>query len=248
MRGGSACGRAGVFFTPSAGSCPRCEPSQPPPPAPTPAGPPAPAPASAPGRSSAAAPPEPSPASCGSVDRCVRPPAACQRAAQTQHNTATHRTLNNWLQIVENGPLMAASEASSSSSVCSSPVELLGDLNILQRPLQQQRHQRPVQVPLTLQGLQGRMADQTVTHTLAEAPTLHWHALVCVILSRERGIRYLDQLWQKHLQLSVWNLPEVIHRSLPHCCIWETGKKRGVFKLSMYISLYVLHLFPLFCC
>lgn len=159
MRGGSACGRAGVFFTPSAGSCPRCEPSRPPPPAPTPAGPPAPAPASAPGRSSAAAPPAPSPASCGSVDRCARPPAACQRAAQTQHNTATHRTLNNWLQIVEDGPLAAAGEASSSSSssACSSPVELLGDLNILQRPLQQQRHQRPVQVPLTLQGLEGRI-------------------------------------------------------------------------------------------
>lgn len=234
MRGGSACGRAGVFFTPSAGSCPRCEPSRPPPPAPTPAGPPTRAPASAPGHSSAAAPPAPSPASCGSVDRCARPPAACQRAAQTQHNTATHRTLNNWLQIVENGPLAAAGEASSSSSsACSSPVELLGDLNILQRPLQQQRHQRPVQVPLTLQGLQGRTADQTVTHTLAEAPTLHWVALGCVILSRER-IRYLHQLWQKHLQLSVWNLPEVIHRSLPHCRIWETGKKKeGVFKLSI---------------
>lgn len=45
---------------------------------------------------------------------------------------------------------------SSSSGACSSPVELLSDVDILQRPLQKQRHQRPVQLPLTLQGLRIR--------------------------------------------------------------------------------------------
>lgn len=119
----------------------------------------------------------------------LQQPTSVQSTTQIQRNTMTHKTLNNHRScrlLIVFSSSVCLSSSSSSSSACSSPVELLGDLNILQRPLQQQRHQRPVQVPFILQGLQGRKADQTVTHKPPCCTGLHCVALVSKQRNKKR--------------------------------------------------------------
>lgn len=76
--------------------------------------------------------------------------------------------------------------------VCCSPVELMSDSNVFQGSLQQQHHQRSIQLPLTLQSLQDRSRDYITTSATVGRLCLHSKSELEMLTSNNVTDRHTD--------------------------------------------------------